>query len=57
MTAEQPITKEIITAYFADLQDRICQALEEVDGVGTFREDAWERPGGGGWSSSPELPE
>lgn len=51
MTYNQPITKEIITAYFADLQDRICQSLAETDGVGMFREDDWERPGGGGGRS------
>lgn len=30
------------------LQDRICRALEEADGEAVFREDRWERPGGGG---------
>ena len=30
------------------LQDAICQALESLDGKATFREDLWERPGGGG---------
>jgi coproporphyrinogen III oxidase len=30
------------------LQNRICSALEEVDGKATFFEDAWERPEGGG---------
>ncbi len=34
--------------YLLDLQDRICAAFEEDDGSGRFREDAWERPGGGG---------
>jgi coproporphyrinogen III oxidase len=34
--------------YFRELQDRICRALEEVDGPGRFREDAWQREGGGG---------
>jgi coproporphyrinogen III oxidase len=34
--------------YFRDLQDRICGSLEEVDGQGRFREDLWEREGGGG---------
>ena len=29
------------------MQDEICHSLSEVDG-GTFREDSWERPGGGG---------
>ncbi len=34
--------------YLRTLQDRICAALEEIDGGARFREDAWERPGGGG---------
>jgi coproporphyrinogen III oxidase len=33
---------------FRGLQDEICAALEELDGTGRFREDAWLRPGGGG---------
>ncbi len=37
--------------YFRSLQDRICAALEEVDGAGRFREDAWRREGGGGGRS------
>ena len=40
-------SKEHITAYFKRLQDGICEALSEADG-GRFREDSWERPGGGG---------
>jgi coproporphyrinogen III oxidase len=39
------------SAYFRDLQDRICAALERLDGGGRFREDPWERPGGGGGRS------
>jgi coproporphyrinogen III oxidase len=35
-------------AYFQVLQDRICSALEELDGPGRFREDSWQREGGGG---------
>jgi coproporphyrinogen III oxidase len=42
------MTSDQAAAYFADLQDRICQGLTEVDGRGRFREDAWQRPGGGG---------
>src|SRR4051794_31494330 len=34
--------------FFRGLQDRICAGLERVDGAGRFREDTWERPGGGG---------
>jgi coproporphyrinogen III oxidase len=33
--------------FFRGLQDRICAGLEAADG-GRFREDAWDRPGGGG---------
>lgn len=36
-----------ITEYFRSLQDSICQSLASADG-GSFREDEWERPGGGG---------
>jgi len=35
-------------AYFRSLQDRICAALEDLDGKARFREDLWQRPGGGG---------
>jgi len=35
-------------AFFRGLQDRICAGLENADGKGTFREDTWQRPGGGG---------
>jgi coproporphyrinogen III oxidase len=34
--------------YFLSLQERICAALEAIDGGARFREDRWERPGGGG---------
>src|SRR5262245_53559864 len=37
-----------VAAYFQQLQDRICAALEEVDGRERFRQDQWQRPGGGG---------
>jgi coproporphyrinogen III oxidase len=36
--------------YFRDLQDRICVGLEKLDG-NKFREDSWDRPGGGGGRS------
>jgi coproporphyrinogen III oxidase len=36
--------------YVHGLQDRICDALAALDGH-AFREDAWERPGGGGGRS------
>jgi len=34
--------------FFYALQDEICRALEEVDGSSGFREDLWDREGGGG---------
>ena len=35
-------------AYIYGLQDRICEALEQVDGQAVFLTDEWERDGGGG---------
>ena len=40
-----------VHTYFLDLQDRICARFEALDGRARFREDAWERPGGGGGRS------
>jgi coproporphyrinogen III oxidase len=37
-----------VRAYLLDLQDRICTGLAAEDGGKGFREDAWERPEGGG---------
>lgn len=31
-----------------EAQDRVCEAIEAVDGTGKFKEDVWSRPGGGG---------
>ncbi len=41
------LDKSTIAEWLQGLQDRICQALESADGT-PFREDLWERPGGGG---------
>jgi coproporphyrinogen III oxidase len=35
-------------SYILDLQNRICSAIEDVDGIAKFQEDAWDRPEGGG---------
>ncbi|MCB0712209.1 MAG: oxygen-dependent coproporphyrinogen oxidase [Ignavibacteriae bacterium] len=43
-----PSLRERAVEFVHGLQDRICAALEEVDGKATFVEDTWERPGGGG---------
>lgn len=45
------LTKNEITDWFKSLQLDICKAIEEADGSGTFIEDLWERPGGGGGRS------
>ncbi|NJC26719.1 oxygen-dependent coproporphyrinogen oxidase [Neolewinella antarctica] len=39
--------KKEITQFFKSLQDEICQSIAAADG-GTFTEDEWNRPGGGG---------
>ena len=43
--------KERAQAFVSDLQDEICAALEASDGTSRFREDRWERTGGGGGRS------
>ena len=45
------MTRAKIQLAFKQLQDDICQALENADGGGVFEEDQWERPGGGGGRS------
>ena len=45
------LSKEKIAEWFKGLQDRICESLEALDGIGKFQEDPWERPGGGGGRS------
>lgn len=42
---------ERVKAYLLALQDNICSTLEEIDGNARFRQDLWERPGGGGGRS------
>ncbi len=37
-----------VKEYLLGLQDRICAALEVADGTTGFREDSWDREGGGG---------
>ena len=40
--------KEKFQSYIRNLQDTICQKLEQIDGTATFQEDLWDRPEGGG---------
>jgi len=44
-------SKERVSQFMRLIQDEICQGLAEVDGVGSFREDSWDRPEGGGGRS------
>src|SRR5262244_3699798 len=37
-----------MTEYIEDLQRSLCAALEAEDGGARFREDVWQREGGGG---------
>ena len=41
---------DAVKSYLLDLQDRICDALADEDGL-AFSEDSWNRPGGGGGRS------
>lgn len=40
--------KESITQIFQNIQNHICKEITKTDGKGSFIEDSWERPGGGG---------
>lgn len=48
----QPDVAAVLT-FLRDLQDRVCADIETQEGGdhGGFREDVWERPGGGGGRS------
>ena len=35
-------------ALLMGLQDSICAGLQQLDGEGSFQEESWERPEGGG---------
>jgi coproporphyrinogen III oxidase len=40
--------KQQFFTYIQELQDKITQRLEEIDGSAKFQEDIWKRPEGGG---------
>ena len=42
------ITREQIAEEYRQIQDEICLGLELADGTGKFKEELWEREGGGG---------
>jgi len=37
-----------VRAYLENLQSRLCETIESIDGKATFSRDAWTRPEGGG---------
>ena len=43
MNATEPLPTSAVKTYLMGLQDRICSALQEEDGLGSFREDSWTR--------------
>jgi coproporphyrinogen III oxidase len=45
------MTKEYIAEEFKQIQDYICQQLEQADGKALFNEDLWKREEGGGGRS------
>ena len=45
------VDKDAVKQYLLGLQDAVCTAIEGEDGRATFREDAWDRPQGGGGRS------
>jgi coproporphyrinogen III oxidase len=52
MTTSQPHTHlSVVQQFLLQLQDTICQALEQVDSGAKFIEDAWQRADGGGGKS------
>lgn len=45
------MNKETIAKWLQHLQNEICLSLEALDSKSKFKEDAWQRPGGGGGQS------
>lgn len=45
------LSKQEITTWLQDLQNNICDQLQNADGGGNFISETWERPGGGGGKS------
>ncbi|HEY9667010.1 MAG TPA: oxygen-dependent coproporphyrinogen oxidase [Coleofasciculaceae cyanobacterium] len=44
-------SRDRVRQFMRNLQDTICEALQTLDGVSTFKEDSWEREEGGGGRS------
>jgi coproporphyrinogen III oxidase len=58
MSAAEPLPTAAVKAYLMGLQDRICNALQEEDGRGSFLEDSWTRQADSavGQEETPERP-
>lgn len=41
-------SRQRVKQFMQDLQDQICQGLEQLDGQARFQEDCWQRPERGG---------
>ncbi len=48
MTDALPARKQAARQWFETLRDRICAALEEIEGESRFTAKPWQRPDGGG---------
>ena len=48
MTDTLPARQQAARQWFETLRDRICAALEEIEGGDRFERKAWDRPDGGG---------
>ncbi len=46
--SDELIDVTAVEAYLLELQDRICESLESLDGTARFVEEQWRRPQGGG---------
>lgn len=44
-------SRQRVSQFMRQIQDQICEGLEQLDGVGQFREDSWQREEGGGGRS------
>jgi len=51
MISKAPTIKAEFISHIRQLQNEICAALEKVDGGVRFKEDEWQRTGGGGGRS------
>jgi coproporphyrinogen III oxidase len=46
--SEHEAVRAEMSEHLSALQEKICAALEQLDGTARFLRDPWERPGGGG---------